>query len=99
MAMHDHGPPVPQSSLHFFPLQLADPAVRLANQQRIRRLACISLAGYPPPSLHSLHQLSVVTSWLDLDECVIRAEDLARAWESVTALSYEPSLNSSFEGT
>eukprot|EP00971_Amphidinium_carterae_P281985 5597762-Amphidinium_carterae.1 len=55
MAMHDHGPPVPPSNSHFFPLdelqhslQLAEPAVRLANQQRIRRLACITFVGYTP---------------------------------------------------
>eukprot|EP00971_Amphidinium_carterae_P117736 2332063-Amphidinium_carterae.2 len=104
--MHDHGSPLAESSSHFFPmdelqhsLQLASPAVRLANQQRVRRLACITLASYTPPSLHSLHQLSVVTSWLELDERVMRPEDLARAWDSVEALSDVPSLNSSFVGT
>eukprot|EP00971_Amphidinium_carterae_P233304 4630560-Amphidinium_carterae.2 len=105
-AMHEYGPPSDPQNSHFFPLdelqhslQLAEPAVRLANQQRIRRLACITLAGYTPPSLHSLHQLSVVTSWLELDERVQHAEDLSRAWESVAALSDVPSLNSSFVAT
>eukprot|EP00971_Amphidinium_carterae_P101899 2016941-Amphidinium_carterae.2 len=91
---HGHARPWAAANSHFFPidelqhsLQLAEPAVRLANRQRIRRLACKTLAGYTPPSLHSLHQLSVVTSWLDLDERVMQAENMSRAWESVAELS------------
>eukprot|EP00971_Amphidinium_carterae_P253943 5041509-Amphidinium_carterae.2 len=55
--------------------------------------------GYSPPSLHPLHQLSVVTSWLDLDERVMQAENMTIAWESVAELSDVPTLNSSFDAT
>eukprot|EP00971_Amphidinium_carterae_P282391 5606249-Amphidinium_carterae.1 len=70
-------------------------ALRLANQQRICRQVCVTLAGHVPPSLHPLHQLSVLTSWLELGDRLMQLSSLSLVWDQVARMSDAPSPASS----